>query len=235
MTIENDLLIRTKNLTKVYNQKLGSNLKALDGINLDVFSGEMLSIIGRSGSGKSTLLNIIGTLDTPTSGEIFLEGKNLKKYSDNELSLLRRHKIGFIFQTFNLIPILTVSENIGLSLYHHEISKIKKEEKVNEMLKFFEIFDKKSSLPHELSVGQQQKVAIARALVKNPLIIIADEPTGEMDPIAGSEIAKKFVDLKKEFKVTTIIASHGSFPYQKADRKIFLQDGKLVTKKDAGY
>lgn len=235
MLTENDPLVRTQNLTKEFKLNSGSSMKALDKINIDVFSGEFITIIGRSGSGKSTLLNLIGTLDTSTRGAVFFETKNLRKLSDKELALIRRYKIGFIFQTFNLLPILSVKENIELSLYHHGLPENIKKDKINDMLDFFELNDKQDCLPSQLSVGQQQKVAIARALIKEPVVILADEPTGEMDPISASEISDKFSQLNENFKVTIIVATHGVYPLKNSDKQFFLKNGKLVSQQEAGY
>jgi putative ABC transport system ATP-binding protein len=235
MTIKNSLLIETRNLGKVYFRKNSPPIKALDGVNLKVFAGEFLALVGRSGSGKTTLLNLIGALDRPTSGEVLFEGKSLGNFSNRDLALLRREKIGFIFQTFNLLPSLTVLENVESALVHSPMSKNEITEKVATMLEFFDLTDKSSTLPLDLSVGQQQKAAIARALVKNPVLILADEPTGEIDPIAGREIAAKLVELNRKSKVTMIIASHGAFPYTQTDRTLFIKDGKIVSQKEAGY
>jgi putative ABC transport system ATP-binding protein len=235
MTIKNSLLIETRNLGKVYFRKNSPPIKALDGVNLKVFAGEFLALVGRSGSGKTTLLNLIGALDRPTSGEVLFDGKSLGDFSNRDLALLRREKIGFVFQTFNLLPSLTVLENVESALVHSLMSKNEITEKVATMLEFFDLTDKSSMLPLDLSVGQQQKVAIARALVKNPVLILADEPTGEMDPIAGREIVAKLVELNRKSKVTMIIASHGAFPYTQTDRTLFIKDGKIVSQKEAGY
>ena len=235
MTIKNSLLIETRNLGKVYFRKNSPPIKALDGVNLKVFAGEFLALVGRSGSGKPTLLNLIGALDRPTSGEVLFDGKSLGDFSNRDLALLRREKIGFVFQTFNLLPSLTVLENVESALVHSLTSKNEITEKVATMLEFFDLTDKSSMLPLDLSVGQQQKVAIARALVKNPVLILAGEPTGEMDPIAGREIVAKLVELNRKSKVTMIIASHGAFPYTQTDRTLFIKDGKIVSQKEAGY
>jgi len=231
---KNSPLIETRNLVKVYFRK-NSPIKALDGVNLEVFAGKFLTLVGRSGSGKTTLLNLIGALDRPTSGEVLFEGKSLKDFSNQDLAMLRREKIGFVFQTFNLLPSLTVLENVESALIHSPMSKNEITEKVTTLLEFFDLTDKSSMLPLELSVGQQQKVAIARALVKNPVLILADEPTGEMDPITGEEIVAKLVELNRKSKVTTVVVSHGAFPYNQADRTLFLKDGKIVSQKEAEY
>jgi ABC-type lipoprotein export system ATPase subunit len=228
------MLLQVRNLTKEYPRKIGTPVKALSGINLAVSPGEFIVIVGRSGSGKTTLLNIIGTLDRQTKGEVLFEGKNLGEYSNKELALLRRNKVGFIFQTFNLLPTLTVNENIEIALLHN-IQEVQKKEKINRLLDFLELSDKINSLPHELSVGQQQKVAIARALVKDPILILADEPTGEMDPLSGKEIIKKLLELKNKYKVTLIFATHSPFSYELADRVLFIKDGEFVSKNKSQY
>jgi putative ABC transport system ATP-binding protein len=235
MTNKNSLLIETRNVGKVYFRKNSPPIRALDGVNFEVFAGEFLALVGRSGSGKTTLLNLIGALDRPTSGEVLFEGKSLGDFSNRDLALLRREKIGYVFQTFNLLPSLTVLENVESALIHSPMSKNEVTEKVATLLEFFDLTDKSSILPLDLSVGQQQKVAIARALVKNPVLILADEPTGEMDPIAGREIVAKLVELNRKSKVTMIVASHGAFPYTQTDRALFIKDGKIVSQKEAGY
>ena len=235
MTNENFPLIETRNLGKVYFRKGRPPVKALDGVNLQVTAGEFLALLGCSGSGKTTLLNLIGALDRPTSGEVFFEGMSLGDFSNRDLALLRRQKIGFVFQTFNLLPSLTVCENVQSALVASSMSKSEIAEKVATELEFFDLADKSSMLPLDLSVGQQQKVAIARALVKNPILILADEPTGEMDPTAAEEIIAKLVELNRKSKVTTVVVSHGTFPYKQADRTLFLNNGKIVSQKEAGY
>jgi putative ABC transport system ATP-binding protein len=235
MEIKNNPLIETRDLTKVYVRKSGPSIKALDGVNLKVFAGEFLAVVGRSGSGKTTLLNLIGALDRPTSGKVMFEGKNLSDLSNRDLVLLRRQKVGFIFQTFNLLPALTVLENIEVALIHSRMSRKEMTEKAATLLDLFDLTDKSNQLPLELSVGQQQKVAIARALAKNPVLILADEPTGEMDPITGEEIVAKLVELNGKSKVTIIVASHGRYSYSQADRALFIKEGKIVSQKEAGY
>ena len=235
MTPKNSPLIETRNIGKVYFRKNAPPIKALDEVNLEVFAGEFLALVGRSGSGKTTLLNLIGALDRPTSGEVLFEGKSLGDFSNRDLALLRREKIGFVFQTFNLLPSLTVLENVESALVHSPMPKNEITEKVATLLEFFDLTDKSSMLPLDLSVGQQQKVAIARALVKNPVLILADEPTGEMDPMAGEEIVAKLIELNRKSKVTTVVVSHGTFPYNRANRTLFIKDGKIVSQKEAGY
>jgi len=228
-------LIETKNLEKVYFRKNAAPIKALDGINFKVFQGEFLAIIGRSGSGKTTLLNLLGALDRPTSGEIEFEGKILSNFSNRDLAILRREKIGFIFQSFNLLLSLTVVENVELALVHSQMSKDQIRRKVTALLDLLELNEMSNRLPLELSVGQQQKVAIARAIVKEPTLILADEPTGEMDPITSREILKKLIELNRKSKITLIVASHGTFMHSEADRTLFIKAGTIVSQKEAGY
>jgi putative ABC transport system ATP-binding protein len=228
-------LVETTNLGKVYYRKKSSQIKALEGINLEVFPSEFVAIVGRSGSGKTTLLNLIGALDRPTTGEVKIEGKNLGNLSNRDLALLRREKIGFIFQTFNLLPSLTVFENVEAALVHSPMSKDQRSNKVATLLDLFELTTVSNHLPLELSVGQQQKVAIARAIVKDPVLILADEPTGEMDPMAGREIFEKLIELNRKSQVTLIVASHTAILHSEADQTLFINAGRLVSQIEAGY
>ena len=228
-------LIETKDLEKSYFRKNTAPIKALEGVNLEAFQGEFLAIIGRSGSGKTTLLNLLGALDRPTSGEIKFEGKSLSNFSNRDLAILRREKIGFIFQTFNLLPSLTVAENVESALVHSQMSKDQINSKVTALLDLLELTEMSNRLPLELSVGQQQKVAIARAIVKDPTLILADEPTGEMDPVTGREILERLIELKRKMRMTLIVASHGTGIHSEADRVLFMKTGKIISQKEAGY
>jgi putative ABC transport system ATP-binding protein len=235
MKNHNNPLIETKNLGKVYFRKNFASIKALEGVNLEAFQGEFLAIIGRSGSGKTTLLNLLGALDRPTMGEIKFEGKFLSSFSNRDLAILRREKIGFIFQTFNLLPSLTVIENVESALVHSRMPKDQRRCKVAALLDLLELTKMTNRLPLELSVGQQQKVAIARAIVKDPALILADEPTGEMDPITSREILEKLIELNRKSKITLIVASHGTFMHSEAERTLFIKAGRIVSQKEAGY
>lgn len=210
-------------------------MKAVDGINLKINKGEFIAVVGRSGAGKTTLLNLIGTLDRPTSGTVKFKNKEISNVSNKDLSLLRREKIGFIFQDFNLLPTLTAFENIEVALALTAIKKDELQKKVKFLLNSFGLSNRTDHFPLELSVGQRQKLAIARALANDPILILADEPTGEMDPIAGREIVSKLFELNQESNVTVVVASHGVFPHHKAKRVLFLKDGRLVSKEKAGY
>ena len=234
METDKKILIELRGIQKVYPHK-GFSVRALDDITLKIFKGAFLGIIGRSGSGKTTLLNLIGMLDKPTTGEIRFDGEVLNQISDRGLAILRRKKLGFVFQTFNLLPSLTVVENVESALIHSQLSKEQIENKISSLLDDLDLADLADRLPLELSVGQRQKVAMARAIVKEPTLIIADEPIGEMDPIAGAEILNRLIELNKKSKITLIIASHGTSLLLKADRTIFIKDGKLVSQKESGY
>lgn len=228
-------LIEARDLTKVYVRKNEAEIKAVDRVNLKIHSGEFLGIVGRSGSGKTTLLNMLGTLDRPTSGTVIFEGRDLSDLSNRDLTLLRRQKVGCIFQTFNLLPTLTAFENLEVALALTRMSEEERQEKVRTLLDTFQLTDRAKRLPLELSVGQQQKLAIARALTNDPILILADEPTGEMDPITGRHIVKMLIELNRNCSMTVVVTSHGTFPYIEADRTLFLKDGRFVSKEAAGY
>jgi ABC-type lipoprotein export system ATPase subunit len=235
MKNQGNRIIEAKNLGKVYFRKNSAPVKALEGFNLEAFQGEFLAIIGRSGSGKTTLLNLLGALDRPTSGEIKFEGEILSTLSSQDLAILRREKVGFIFQTFNLLPSLTVLENVESALFHSRMSKELLDRKVARLLDLLELTEMSSRLPLELSVGQQQKVAIARAIVKDPALVLADEPTGEMDPVTGKEVLEKLIELKRRSKITLIVASHRPLLHSEVERTLFIKDGRLASQREAGY
>lgn len=220
-------VIETRNLTKIYTLG-GEEVRALDGVNLSVAGGEFLAIFGASGSGKSTLLNMIGALDRPTSGEVILGGENIAKLHDRKLSRIRREKIGFIFQTFNLIPTLNATENVMAPRMPVEPNRRKLEEKAEALLKMVGLGDRMSHRPSELSGGQRQRVAIARALINEPSIILADEPTGNLDSKTGDEIISIMRSLNKEKGETFIIVSHNPQIASTVERVIHLRDGKII-------
>ena len=235
MTTKTSPLLETKEIVKVFCRKNSPPIKALDGVSVEIHAGEFLALVGRSGSGKSTFLNLVGALDRPTSGQVIFEGKSLKDFSNRDLTFFRRRKIGFVFQTFNLLPSLTIKENVEAALIHSNFSRKEISNKVAVLLDSFDLSDKCNRLPLEMSVGQQQKAAIARAIVKEPVLLLADEPTGEMDPISGKEIVEKLIELNKKSKVTLILATHGTFPHNQADRTLFIKDGRIVSQNEAGY
>ena len=228
-------LVETKEVTKIYRNKEGVVVRAVDAVDLRIDRGEFLVIVGRSGAGKTTLLNLIGALNRPSSGGVIFDGKDTSKLSNRELALIRREKIGFIFQDFNLLPTLTVLENIEVALAPTEMLMEEQRKKSKALLTLFDLADKSDCLPSELSLGQQQRVAIARALINNPSLILADEPTGELDPIMGRIVVKNLVELNQKYNTTLVVATHGTFPYNTANRVLFMKDGKIVTCEEAGY
>lgn len=221
-----DYLIKAVNLTKVY--KLGEvEIPALRGVSIEVREGELISIIGPSGSGKSTFMHILGCLDTPTTGQYFLDGKDVSRLNDNELARIRNEKIGFVFQTFNLLPHLTVLENVLLPVQYKPYSNIKKaKDKAYELLEKFGLKSRIKNRPTQLSGGEMQRVAIARALINEPRILFADEPTGNLDSKTGLEILKIFKELHKE-GMTEIIVTHDLNITKFTERIVKIKDGLI--------
>ena len=219
------VILETKNLCKFYNAD--ENLvKAVDNIDLQIQQGEFVTIIGKSGSGKSTLLHLLGGLDNPTSGEVWVDGKNIAGYSQEQLAVIRRRKIGFIFQAFNLVPSLNVWENIVLPLGLDE-RKVD-EAFVNDIIKTLDMEEKVKNLPNTLSGGQQQRTAIARAIAAKPSIILADEPTGNLDSKTGDEVMSLLKLSAKKYGQTLVVITHNEEIAQMADRTIVIEDGKVV-------
>lgn len=224
------LMISLTDVNKVY-QVADGDFYALRDVTLTIKPKEYVGILGTSGSGKSTLMHIIGMLDKPTSGKITISGKDTAKLTDSELSTLRGSYIGFVFQQFNLIQKLTVLENVLLpTQYAKEKLDFSPQEYAMELLTKFGIEEKALSYPNKLSGGQQQRVAIARALVMKPDIILADEPTGNLDTKTGEEILKLLNTLNKDLGVTVIIVTHDKYVADKTDRQIFVRDGMIVKK-----
>ena len=222
-------ILSAKNLMKVYGQ--GENqVKALDGVNLEVNKGEFLAIVGTSGSGKSTLLHMLGGLDRPTSGEVIVDGKNTAALKDDELTIFRRRKIGFVFQAFNLVPVLNVYENIILPI-ELDGEKVDKEF-VEEIIDTLMLSAKKEALPNQLSGGQQQRVAIARALASRPAIILADEPTGNLDSKTGQDVLSLLKVSAEKFSQTLVMITHNDEIAQLADRVIRIEDGRIVSESE---
>lgn len=216
-------LIQIEGVTKDY--KMGEvSVNALRGIDLDIYEGEFLVILGASGSGKSTLLNIIGGIDTPTKGKIIFNGKDIGEYKDRELTNYRKNAIGFVFQFYNLVPNLTAKENIELSC---ELSKSPMN--VDELLENIGLLEWSGHFPSQLSGGQQQRVAIARALGKNPAVLLCDEPTGALDFTTGIQVLKILKEFNENYKKTIIIITHNAGIGQMADRIVYIKDG-LVDK-----
>ncbi|MCS7115382.1 MAG: ABC transporter ATP-binding protein [Candidatus Bathyarchaeota archaeon] len=220
-------------LTKVY--KLGGRqIQALSDVNLKVKKGEFVSIMGPSGSGKTTLLNILGCLDRPTSGKVVLDGVDVTKVPEGELYKIRRHKVGFVFQNFNLLPYLSAIENVELPMEGTGKSKEEKRRKARELLKLVGLSEREKHRPIRLSSGEQQRVSIARALANNPAIILADEPTGNLDSKTGYEIVKLLSKLSIEQGTTIVMVTHDTSKASLAGRILFLSDGKLLEKEKQG-
>jgi len=219
-------LIECKNITKVYKNEVET--WALRGVSFSIDEGEFVAIIGPSGSGKSTLMHILGCLDTPTSGQYFFEGKEVSKLSEEELAEIRKKKVGFVFQMYNLLPRATVFKNVELPLIYEGLPKKEREERVKEALKASAFPDEFwFYLSNQLSGGMQQRVAIARALVNNPKLILADEPTGNLDSKTGDTVLKTLIDLNKRGH-TLIIVTHELYVAQYAKRIIALRDGQII-------
>ncbi|MHA1819759.1 MAG: ABC transporter ATP-binding protein [Promethearchaeota archaeon] len=221
-------LVQIRNLIRTF--KFGeTKVHALNGVNLNVKENEFIVILGPSGAGKTTLLNLIGGIDTPSSGEIIVEGVHLEQFSKVELNIYRRNKVGWIFQFFNIVDSLRAWENVGLALeFKGEKDKKKIKEESYEMLKKVGLEGKEMRFPSQLSGGEQQRVAIARALVKKPRIVVADEPTGNLDYVTGQKIAQLMKDLNDQEKITFIIVSHDISITQFADRVFHLKMGKIT-------
>ena len=218
-------ILKVENLTKIYG-KDSTKVVALDHVSFSVEKGEFVSIVGASGSGKSTLLHLIGGVDRPTSGKVFIDGKDIFNFNDDKLAIFRRRQVGLIYQFYNLIPILNVEENITLplSLDNREVDK----EKLNDMLKLLGLQNRRTHLPNELSGGQQQRTSIGRALITNPTIILADEPTGNLDSKSSDEIVALLKKSNKELNQTIIMITHNMEIAKVADRIIKIEDGKIV-------
>ena len=217
--------MKVDNLTKIYGKDT-TKVVALDHISFSVEKGEFVAIVGASGSGKSTLLHLIGGVDRPSSGKVFIDGKDIFNFNDDKLAIFRRRQVGLIYQFYNLIPILNVEENITLplSLDNREVDK----EKLNDMLKLLGLQNRRTHLPNELSGGQQQRTSIGRALITNPTIILADEPTGNLDSKSSDEIVALLKKSNKELNQTIIMITHNMEIAKVADRIIKIEDGKIV-------
>ena len=218
-------ILKVENLNKIYGK--GENEgKAVNNISFSLEKGEFVAIVGASGSGKSTLLHLLGGVDRPTSGRVFIDGQDIYKLNDEQLAIFRRRQVGLIYQFYNLIPILNVEENITLpcNLDGKEV----KQEKLDEMLKTLKLENRRKHLPNELSGGQQQRVSIGRAIINNPAIMLADEPTGNLDSKASEEIISLLRLSNKKYNQTVIVITHDEKIALEADRVITIDDGRII-------
>lgn len=218
-------ILRVENLTKIYG-KGSTEVVALDHVSFSVQKGEFVAIVGASGSGKSTLLHLIGGVDRPTEGKVYIDGKDIFDFDDDKLAIFRRRQVGLIYQFYNLIPILNVEENITLplSLDNREVNK----ERLEELLKTLGLTERRNHLPNELSGGQQQRTSIGRALVTNPAIILADEPTGNLDSKASDEIVELLRKSNWDYNQTILMITHNMEIAKYADRILKIEDGRIV-------
>ena len=223
----NDLVVRSIGVQRIYRVG-GSNVHALKGVDLDVPRGLMVALMGRSGSGKTTLLNLLGGLDIPDGGEIWLDGHNISKMSDDAVTKLRRMRVGFVFQSFALLPVLSAFENVELPMHIAGIGRRDRQKRVRELLEMVGLTRRMHHRPFELSGGEQQRVAIARALANRPPIMLADEPTGELDSVNGLAILRLFHRIAEEGQVTVILATHDATAAEVADVTYDLIDGVLT-------
>lgn len=220
-------IIRLENVSKVYSSN-GVSVTALSNINLSIQSGEYTVIAGPSGSGKTTLLNIIGTLDQPTSGKVFINGEDISNKSKKELSRLRLDKLGFIFQAYNLIPVLTALENIEFAMMIKGIKEAERREKALKVMRELGIEELANKRPNQMSGGQQQRVAVARAIVNDPLIVLADEPTANLDSKTASLLLDMMQEMNEKKNITFLFSSHDQKVIERAKRLILLKDGFVV-------
>ncbi len=218
-------ILKVENLTKVYGKNT-SKVVALDNVSFTVNKGEFVAIVGASGSGKSTLLHLLGGVDRPTSGKVFIDGEDIYNLNDDALAIFRRRQVGLIYQFYNLIPILNVEENITLPLALDNREVDKKE--LNDLIETLGLTNRKKHLPNELSGGQQQRTSIGRALITRPTIVLADEPTGNLDSKASDEIVALLKKMNKEMKQTIIMITHNLDIAAEADRIIKIEDGHIV-------
>lgn len=218
-------ILKVENLTKIYG-KDDAKVVALDNVSFSVEKGEFVAIVGASGSGKSTLLHLIGGVDRPTSGKVFIEGNDIFQFNDDKLAIFRRRQVGLIYQFYNLIPILNVEENITLpiNLDNRKVNQ----KKLEYLMQSLGLLERRNHLPNELSGGQQQRTSIGRALITNPAIILADEPTGNLDSKSSDEIVELLRKSNRDFKQTILMITHNMEIAKHADRIIKIEDGRIV-------
>lgn len=227
MSVKNHAVLRAENLTK--RLKVGEvQVDALKGVSLEVHKGEFVAVIGPSGSGKSTLLGLMGGLDSPTSGKLYIDGVDITKMNERDLTRIRNEKIGFIFQSFNLIPTLSAEENVALPIQFARNKIGKPTERARELLTLFGLGDRTHHRPSQLSGGQQQRVAIARSLANNPPMLLADEPTGNLDTTSAAIVLEAFRRIQREFGTTVIVVTHDLDVAAQADRIIKIVDGMVA-------
>jgi len=220
-------IIKVNNLTKIFGNK-GIENKVLDNISFEINKGEFVSLMGESGSGKSTLLYLIGGLDNPTEGKVLINDKDISKLKEKQMAVLRRQDIGFVFQFYNLVQNLTVEENIMLPVVMDGKKEKDYKDRLEKILKRIGLADKRKFLPNQLSGGQQQRVSIARAIILNPSIILADEPIGNLDSKSGKEVMELFKEINREEEITILQVTHSEESAQYGNRIIKLKDGKIV-------
>lgn len=221
-------VLQVKNLVKTYTMG-DTKVFALNGVDLEIEKGEFIAITGSSGSGKSTLMHLLGCLDIPTEGDVLIDNKNISKMTKNELAHIRNDKIGFVFQKFHLLPSLTATDNVALPQLYGGTPEKEARKKAKDFLEAVELGDRTHHYPYQLSGGQQQRVAIARSFINSPSIILADEPTGNLDSATGETIMQLFKDLNKRKNVTIIIVTHEASIAEKTNRIVELIDGKIVS------
>jgi len=221
-------VLEIKNVTKIYNET-EVQVNAVSGVTLDFQEAEFAAIVGPSGSGKTTLLNLIGGLDNPTSGEIIIDGTNLSKLKSSQLIDFRMRNIGFVFQAYNLIPVLTAKENVEFIMSLQKWSRQERDERTYELLKAVGLFDRANSRPTKMSGGQQQRIAVARALASRPKFVLADEPTANLDSKSATTLLEIMEKLNHEEKITFIFSTHDARVVKMAHRVITLEDGKVVS------
>ena len=227
-------IIKLENIVKRFYEGQENELEILHGISLEVEEGEFVAIVGPSGSGKSTLMNMIGVLDRPTSGTYILDGIDVSAAKDKELSEIRNKKIGFVFQTYNLISKTTAIKNIELPMLYAGVSRQERAKRARELLELVEMADREKHLPEELSGGQKQRVAIARAMANNPAILLADEPTGALDSKTGRLVMDLFHKLNKEQGITIVLITHSPELASETDRIISIKDGRIISEEKGG-
>lgn len=223
--MEDNIILSAEKLTKIYG-KGDVEVRALDEVDFSVKKGEFVSVIGQSGSGKSTLLHILGAMDTPTSGKLTVDGVDVFSQKEAELAVYRRRKVGFVFQFFNLIPVMTAKENILLPLSLD--GKKPDEDFLNDIIETIGLADRMNHYPHQLSGGQQQRIAIARALIAQPSIVLADEPTGNLDSASGEEIIGLLKSSIRKYGQTLVLITHDNHIAEQADRIVTIKDGKIL-------